>query len=147
MKAAIGNSLLLGIILTFITTVLLILISSIVYTKAFRIKNRIVDIIEKYEVYDINNAQPEIEQLLRDIGYKANAYSNNASCSKYGDESSLENVTSTYHYCVFKKSTEKSNGYYYKVVTFAYLDIPLVNAVQVPVYGETKIFYPQVNNL
>ena len=142
MKAAIGNSLLLGIILTFVTTVLLILISSIVYTKAFRIKNKIVDVIEKYETYDTEKTQPEIDLLLREIGYKANAFSNNASCSRYGDESSLENSSSLYHYCVFRIETEKSNGYYYKVVTFAYLDIPLVNAVQVPVYGETKIFYP-----
>lgn len=147
MKAAIGNSLLLGIILTFVTTVLLILVSSIVYTKSFRIKNRIVDVIEKYEVYDVENVQPEIEQLLREIGYKANSYSDNSSCNRYGDDASLVNPSSAYYYCVFKIETEKSRGYYYKVVTFAYLDLPLVNAIQVPVYGETKIFYPQESDI
>ena len=47
MKAAIGNTLVLNIIVTFMSIVLLIIISSIVYTKAYRVKNRIIDEIEK----------------------------------------------------------------------------------------------------
>ena len=142
MKAAIGNSLLMGIIVTFVTIVLFILISSMVYTKAFRVKNRIVDVIEKYEVYNTEVVEPEITQLLREIGYKANAYSNNTRCNNYGGGAELENPSSPYHYCVFRLNSGKNNGYYYKVVAFAYLDFPLISSIQIPVSGETKIFYP-----
>ena len=141
MKAAIGSSLVLSIIVTFISIVLLILISSIVYTKAFRIKNRLIDVIEKSEGYT-TEAETEITQVLREIGYKVNPYQNNTNCDRYGDSTTLENPTSPYHYCVFKiPSDPDKGGHYYKVVTFAYLDLPLVNLIQVPVYGETKIFY------
>ena len=139
MKAAIGNSLLMGIIVTFVTIVLLILLSSLVYTKAFRVKNRIVDVIEKYETYDID-VQNEITDLLGEIGYKHNAYSNNSRCDNYGVD--LENPSSPYHYCVFRLNSGKNDGYYYKVVAFAYLDFPLISSIQIPVSGETKIFYP-----
>ena len=93
MKAAIGNTLLMSIMATFVTTVLLILISSIVYTKAFRIKNRIVDVIEKYEKYD-DSAKDEIAPMLSNIGYMANDYSNNSKCNnpRYGKEEDLVNA-------------------------------------------------------
>lgn len=140
MKTAIGSSLLMGIIITFVTIVLFIIISSMVYTKAFRIKNRIVDIIETREQYN-DDVEDEITIMLRQIGYKANPYSNNSQCDKYGED--LENLYSPYHYCVFRMSSGKNDGYYYKVVAFAYLDLPLVSTIQLPVSGETKIFYPK----
>ena len=141
MKAAVGNGLLMSVIISFVVVVLLILISSIVYTKAFRIKNKIVDVIEKHEKYDLEKAKPEIEKMLNDIGYIANDYSSNSKCNKYESGGTLENSSSLFHYCIIKFNTSKSGGYYYKVVTFAYLDIPLINSIQIPVYGETRIFY------
>lgn len=140
MKAAVGNSLVLSIIVTFLSIVLLILISSIVYTKAFRIKNRVVDEIEKSEKFD-SGVEDALNTIFREIGYKTNAYQNNSKCQNYQpDGSELINLTSPYHYCVFRIDTSKG-GYYYKVVTFAYLDFPLISAIQLPVYGETRIFY------
>lgn len=143
MKAAIGNSLLLGIIVTFVSIVLLVLISSIAYTKAFRIKNRIIDEIEAVETFD-QGVVDTLNVVFREIGYKTNAYMNNTRCDSVniapaGGE--LMNTTSAYHYCVFKMNSAKDGGYYYKVVSFAYLDFPLVSSIQIPVRGETKIFY------
>lgn len=140
MKAAIGNTLVLSIIVTFLSVVLLILISSIVYTKAFRIKNRIVDEIEKAETYN-SNVDSSLNTLFREFGYKANSLMNNSKCTRYGDSETLQNTSSAYHYCVFKMNSSKNNGYYYKVVAFAYLDFPFISDIQVPVYGETKMFY------
>lgn len=142
MKAAIGNSLVLGIIVTFLAIVLIILVSSITYTKAFRIKNRIVDEIEKVETYnyDVDNA---LNTLFKEIGYKTSPLMNNTKCNDYKpDDAVLLNSTSAYHYCVFQINSSDKGGYYYKVVAFAYLDFPLISAIQFPVYGETKMFYP-----
>ena len=141
MKAAIGNSLLLGIITTFVSIVLLVLISSIAYTKAFRIKIRIIDEIESAETFD-QGVVDTLNVVFREIGYKTNAYMNNSSCDNLTpDDGELMNTTSAYHYCVFKMNSAKDGGYYYKVVAFAYLDFPLVSSFQLPVKGETKIFY------
>lgn len=141
MKAAIGNTIVMSIMVTFISVVLLIIISSIVYTKAYRIKNRIVDEIEKAEKYDMD-VDTTLNMIFREIGYKANSLMNNSRCEKYGDSETLQNTSSAYHYCVFKLNADNQRGgYYYKVVAFAYLDFPLISAIQIPVYGETKIFY------
>ena len=141
MKAAIGNTLVLNIIVTFMSVVLLIIISSIVYTKAYRVKNRIIDEIEKVETYDAD-VDASLTTVFREIGYKTNNYMDNTKCERYGSSETLVNSTSAYHYCVFKmESNTSKGGYYYKVVAFAYLDLPLVSAIQVPVKGETKIFY------
>lgn len=141
MKAAIGNTLVLNIIVTFMSIVLLIIISSIVYTKAYRVKNRIIDEIEKVETYDAD-VDASLTTVFRKIGYKTNNYMDNTKCERYGSSETLVNPSSAYHYCVFKmESNTSKGGYYYKVVAFAYLDLPLVSAIQVPVKGETKIFY------
>lgn len=145
MKAAIGNTLLLSIMVTFMSIVLLVLISSIVYTKAFRVKNRIVDTLETYQNYDEyeESITNEINTSLKEIGYKTNHYSNNTKCNDYlPDNAELVNNSSLYHYCIFKVySSSRPGGYYYKVAAFAYLDLPLVNALEIPVYGETRMFY------
>ena len=147
MKAAIGNTLLLGIIVTFMSTVLLVVVSSIVYTKAYRIKNRIIDEIEKIETFD-DSVTATLTTLFGEIGYKTNPNMNNSVCDKYARKIAdtrhpeVVNKTSAYSYCVIKVDADSSRGgYYYKVVSFAYLDLPLVSAIQVPVYGETRIFY------
>lgn len=165
MKAAIGNTLVLNIIVTFLSVVLLIIISSIVYTKAYRIKNRIIDEIEKAETYNVD-VDASLTSVFREIGYKTNNYMDNTKCKNYvaditencnvislsefgcvgknNTTVTLENKSSVYHYCVFKiESDNPRTGYYYKVVSFAYLDLPLVSAIEVPVKGETKIFYKQ----
>ena len=139
MKAAIGNSLLVGIIVVFLSIVFTIIVASITYSKAFRIKNRIVDIIEKNEVFN-SDVQDEINEVLRQIGYKTNAYMDNSRCSNYGPEGNLVNGTSPYHYCVFKFTSDRG-GEYYKVVSFAYVEFPIISAFQLSVSGETKIFY------
>lgn len=145
MKAAIGNTIVMGIMVTFISVVLLIIISSVVYTKAYRIKNRIVDEIEKVETFD-DSVRSNLDMLFRDIGYKANSLMNNSKCTRYGDSETLQNTSSAYHYCVFKINADvQRKGYYYKVVAFAYLDFPLISAIQIPVYGETKIFYNNID--
>lgn len=145
MRAAIGNSLLLGIIVTFFSIVLLVLISSITYTKAFRIKNRIIDEIEAVETFD-QGVVDTLNVVFREIGYKTNAYMNNSSCDNIAPAGgTLVNTTSAYHYCVFKMNSAKDGGYYYKVISFAYLDFPLISSIQIPVRGETKIFYTQNN--
>lgn len=151
MKAATGNAMLMNIMITFIVIVMALIVTSISYTKAFRVKNRIVDIIEKHNG-DFNSdvIANEIDDNLKNIGYRYNT--GQFKCPKVTNQSpATSNQTGinfsdeTYHgsnylYCIYGYSTNR--GKYYKVIAYMYFDIPVIgNYINIPVYGETKVFY------
>lgn len=138
MKSATGSALLTNIIIVFLVVVMGLLVTSISYTKAYRIKNRIVDIIEDYDGDFKNNKNKiiaEIDASLGSVGYRLNE---GKSCStRYGTPIT---TGSNYYYCIYENESQR--GFYYKVVAYMYLDIPLVGKlVNIPVGGETKVFY------
>ena len=157
-----GSSLLLNIVIVIIGVVSAFLISSIAYSKAFKVKNRIVSVIEKYNGdcnfdNDADTCYSEINSELQDMGYSSNI---SHGCS---DEDTLvygkNNVR--YHFCVNKYTLcdeyktdgktckdDSNETYYYKVTTFMHFDIPLIGQVlEFPVSGETKNFYETFINI
>lgn len=141
MKAATGNALLINIIIVFLVAVLGILVTSITYTKAFRVKNRIVEIVESYDGDFANkrtNIKSDITSTLDDVGYRLKGTSK---CDdELDDGAKLSEEGNDYYYCIYKYDTTR--GYYYKVVSYMYLDLPIVGEyINIPVYGETKVFY------
>lgn len=139
MKAATGNALLMNIIITFLVVVLGVLVASITYTKAFRVKNRIVEVIENYEG-DFDNHESDIRNditnSLDSVGYRLKG----TSACKDIDISNGDVEGKDYYYCIYKKTTGRGN--YYKVVSYMYLDLPVIGDYLVlPVSGETKVFY------
>lgn len=140
MKAATGNAMLMNIIIVFLVVVLGVLVTSITYTKAFRVKNRIVEVIENYDG-DFNNYEDDIRSNittnLTNVGYRLKGTS---SCKTLSDGTTSYKEGNDYYYCVYKYNTGR--GFYYKVVTYMYLDLPVINQIlNIPVYGETKVFY------
>lgn len=133
MREAIGGSLLLNLILVFTGLVILFFVGILAYSKAYRVKNRIIEIIERYETYEGNiRVETEINTDLKDVGYRAT----------YGNRCSRDNLNNTnYSYCVYKKeSTDTSGAYYYEVVTYVQFDFPIIGSnITIPVKGETKI--------
>lgn len=154
MKAATGNAMLINIMIVFIVIVLALIVTSISYTKAYRVKNRIVDIIEKHNGnFSSDEITNEINDNLKKIGYRYNT--GQYTCPTGTNRSPLTpNQTGitfseeTYHgndylYCIYAYSTNR--GKYYKVIAYMYFDIPVVgNYINIPVYGETKVFYEAV---
>lgn len=147
MKEAIGNTFILGLVITFIVIFGLLFATSISYTKAFKVKNKIVEILEKYDdILDISsanntrlnsNVEAEINKELSEIGYRISTKSNNCSI-RNGQDALTKTITANYEYCVYKYTTSK--GVYYGVTTYMYYEIPIINAsLRFPVYGETKI--------
>ena len=142
MKAATGNALLMNIIIVFLVVVLGVLVTSITYTKAFRIKNRIVEIIENYEG-DFDNHEDAIRSSitnnLSNVGYRLKGTS---TCRTLSDGTTVYVEGNDYYYCIYRYVTGR--GYYYKVMSYMYLDLPVINnVVNIPVYGETKVFYEE----
>lgn len=148
MNDSIGGAMLLNIVIFIVSILLLLLIGFLSYSKAYKVKNRIVNIVNKYEKYDTtidasgSNAMiNEINSDLASIGYSVRERSN---C----DNTSLGEVVptnSSYNYCVYKNevdsTAEVGKSYYYVIETFSTIEIPLVgNILTIPVHGETKIF-------
>ena len=152
MRESLGGAMLLNLVVIFAGLVIVFFVSILSYSKAYRVKNRIIEVIEKYEKYD-NNTQKEIMSDLKNAGYSA---SNPTKCdsirenlieTKYDNKKlSLVNLNNSgYNYCVFE-STNSENGNYYVVVTFVHFEFPIIGDVLTfPVYGETKILNKNYN--
>lgn len=140
MREAVGNSLLMGMVATIIGVIMIFFVGSISYSKAYKIKNRIINIIEDNGGWD-DSLSSEIEKYLKEIGYQVGAGSRSNICSDNnipGAEVMYKPQSNTgYNYCVISYD----NGKYYKVVTFMRFEFPIIgNALEFPVTGESKTF-------
>lgn len=152
MKDAIGSSLLLYIVVFIVGIVLILLVNSLAYSKAFKVKNRIINQITETGAFNVS----KVDSDLATVGYelnkntdcsKTNYYRNNncsaadgvlyAGCNP-NTKIEIINVKPTYDYCVYK-TTLSDNSYYYSVVTFTHFELPLVGGLaRYEVSGETK---------
>lgn len=142
MREAIGSSLLFNLVIMIVIVMIAFLVGSLSYSKAFKVKNRIINIIEKHDGYD-GNAVTEINSELKEMGYRVN---NEKNCpDKTNEGFKLVPNSSSYEYCVYvayttidSENVEKNP--YYKVITYMYFDIPVIGGLlHFPVSGETEI--------
>ena len=167
MKESIGGTWLIGIVALFIVLFSAFMAYSINYTKAFRAKNGIIDLIEQNEGYtfysgsNINNMTQE--QLMNDSSVQAQAYAlvksmgydygskseNKVVCNNDGTISDATKIDAAYQpggYCVYR-FCNSDGTYRYKVVTYVMMKFPVINfGITVPIKGETKTLYYQIDN-
>lgn len=133
MREAIGGAIILKVVLLLIIVFNSYLALSVNYSKAFKVKNRIISLIEQYEGHD--RASNEINNYLDSMKYNVT----NSKCpSGYN--------TGMYGYC-YKQMNVAGKGYYYKVSTFINIDLPILNLVfSTPfrIDGETKMIYREI---
>lgn len=158
MKESISNALVLTLVITFLFIFVILFSASTAYTKAFKVKNKIISIIEKRENTVAKSGITssiidEIEAALGEVGYRV-VINNDVKCEEDFKKRfknmnyTLVNVKSnSYRYCIaeFINGTKESHGRkemlgkYYAVVTYMYFEIPLLGKdLEFPVYGETK---------
>lgn len=144
MREGIGSVVLYNMIIIFIFIVFMILASALTYYKAFRVNNMILYSIDKFEGYN-DKAITEINQYLDTLGYTKNT--DNSTCPERDGMKALKGSTDPYYYCVYYYSNDtggsdsgQRNGdnqplyYNYSVVTYIYVDLPLVNKFKIPVH-------------
>ena len=150
MRDAIGQVFTLQIILAFVLLINGYMAYSVNYTRAFRVKNQIVNIIEQYEgpyndegidkineyidrmAYDVNN-----QQMLNFQNENADY---NPECPGYNGWCYIEHNVSV------NDADGERNGKYYSIVTFVNIDIPVINNILglgnfLQVVGETRTIY------
>jgi len=152
MREAIGGTWLTGIVITFIVIFSGFLVYSINYTKAFRAKNEIINIIEKNEGFtttkqNLNNitstqleqdktTQALIFKFIKSLGYST---SNDISCPS--------GSTAFDGYCLAKHTNDSNSRSYYTVTTYIRLSIPVLDiGVKIPITGQTKTMYYDKGN-
>lgn len=143
MKEAIGNSFLITIVIVFLFLIMGLLISSLSYTKAYKAKNKIINVIEKYNGYT-DAAEKDIYVDLGKMGYKINSLAIKCPDVKAEeiDYKSLvhDGARGKYHYCLY--SIKSGRGVYYHVVTYMHFDVPLIGErLSFKVDGDSRTVY------
>jgi len=143
MRDAIGGSAVLVIIVIFIVVALGYMAFNVNYTKAFRMKNKIISEYEDYDGVCLSDCEEHIKDYASTIGY----LSASMTCpSGYTAMSSL--------YCVKKievhptnseeEVNDLSNRSYYRIITKINIDIPVIRNIfdlrAFQITGDTKTF-------
>lgn len=155
MRDALGGTVTLFIISVFIVLALGYLAFNVNYTKAFRMKDKIVSIYEAHEgcINNPGQCENEIHEYAEKIGYKPDNFNCSAGLSE-------KSVKGTVLYCVApmdasgktstQKQIEQNNGYvddkntkcYYKIETKVNISIPVIdNLLNIDVFkvkGDSK---------
>ena len=141
MRDALGGAVNIIIIVVFIVIVLGYLAFNVNYTKAFRMKDKIISIYNQYDGNCNSNCRSEISAYERTIGY------NPANMMCPTDYTRIDNS-----YCVKKNVVNSSKDsqyegkerYYYSIITKINIEIPVIqNTLNLSVFqvtGNTKTY-------
>lgn len=149
MKESINTAVIVGIIITIVGLIELVLFASFAYSRAFKVKARIVDILEEQSGYS-ESVKERIDTEIAKIGYRLTEYGIN-SCPNLDEDGTgkytLVNEVSNYNYCIYvttEVNDDKGVGYYYTVISYVYFDTPLLN-FNFPIRGQTKTIYNYID--
>ena len=156
MKEAIANAGIFNLVIIFVIILIAFFIGSLSYSKAFKVKNKILEEIEKDQAYTTgvnNSTEYRVEEWIGNIVYRENTGNNRNSSNcptvtgNGGEQGKLVNSDGDYQYCVYEfdtctaKADKAKCGKYYRVTAYMYFDIPILSGLlRIPVSGETMIF-------
>ena len=159
MNEGTGGSIVLAIIVVAIAFIMSYLAYNVNYTKAFRMKNKVISLYEKCGGHCYGQCKNDIIQYRKDIGYDPKAITNCRNIPFKPDNAELVDNSAGNGYCVFKVVEHKtensqivpeyqsSSRYYYRVITRINIVVPIVNNIfdlgALYVTGDTEMFYPQ----
>lgn len=139
MASSIGHTFLYNLIILFIIIIFAFIAGTLSYYKAFKVNNKIVHAIEKYEGYN-KFSKEEIDRILSNIGYSLE-YVN---CSQeYNNMFFVDALDYSFNYCVYieTETPQKDTYYSYGVLTYMKLDLPIINILNIPVFTRTNSIY------
>ena len=150
MREAIGGTWLFGLVITFIVFFASFLAVSINYSKAFNVKNNVVDLISKYEGNNCK-ARTKIGEYLKNDGYLVPGSCPDDDAYTYKGYDLNGNPVGTgkkAYYCVSEDSTDNTtviNKQFYRVVVFFKIDLPMIGDLTTfRIKGETEsIYFPK----
>ena len=161
MKGAIGNAFIMNMVITFIAIFFSLLIGSMAFSKAHKIKNYIVneiDIFEKrrimyfdssYETEELREWNETVNSFLSKTGY--HLAKDNSSCPDSTDKNISRVIwsdTGRYDYCIYRvgeiydsPESDIRRRYHYQVKVFMKMDLPVIGEmIKIPIVSETQSY-------
>ena len=158
MSEGLGSTVIIAIIVVFIALVSAYMAYNVNYTKAFKMKNKVIATIEKYQGECGAACKTEISKYAGSIGYhpKAGNFCDNNPFKPQTNYKSTEFISDP-GYCLYKVDVPVTNksglgtieddynheaGYYYRVVSIINIRVPIIENVMQFNYvsGDTKEF-------
>ena len=145
MRESFGGAFMLKLVLIFIIIYVSFMAMAITYAKAFRVKNGVIDILERYQyegASDYGSVEEPLETYLNAIPYHERSDSTVNYCDKEAKKEGKTYVVNSNGVCIIDMSTNNEYGYY-KVITYISIkDFPFFDInVIFPISGETKTIY------
>ena len=156
MKDAIGGSLLLNLVVIFTSIVILLFAGILAYSKAYKVKNKIVEIVESHDGNIISETvsnelktevSDQIAMELTDVGYTISEAPSDSKCGSDSSRGTCTNLNTTnFKYCICEQSSGAESGKTYEVITYIHFSFPVIgDLLTFPVRGETKILGKEYN--
>lgn len=159
MKSAFSGTFLFQIVIFFVILFTGYICLSINQSKAFNVKNSIVKVFERYGpnlngIADLSSSfSNDIENTLERSGYRLSGTCDDSNgwigFDRTGEIATIGNVA----FCARQiyvdiPGTSATDGYYYQIITFYHLEIPIFRSLfNLEAKGESKIIYrnPAIN--
>ena len=126
MRDSIGSIYPLVIVFAFIILISGFLAFSVNYNKAYKMKNQIIYILEKYDNKVTDEAQEEIAEYAKSIGYSAtSSYMRQCNDTRYSVGWCGKEVSST----ITNGSIKEYKTTYVNVTTYVSIDVPIFNVI------------------
>ena len=134
MRESFGGAFMIKLVLALIVIYISLMSVAIIYARAFRVKNQVINYIEQYQYMGEANSEAEekIEKYLLEVGYPTNLEGVAEDCEQQKGEL-MSGV------CIIANESG-NNSRYYKVITYIHIDLRLFDLnLIIPVSGETKV--------
>jgi hypothetical protein len=160
-KDAIGGSLLLNLVVIFTSIIILFFAGILAYSKAYKVKNKIIEIIEAHDGQIMSSVNTslidttvlsEINTELKKVGYLVSGAPDSTKCSKDSSRGNCTNLnTSEFNYCICNYGENSTSGAVnfgtsYEVITYVHFSFPVIgDLLTFPVRGETRVLGKDYN--
>lgn len=135
MREAFGGAFMIRLVLIFIVVYVAFMAVAVNYAKAFRVKNRVINILEQRQYDGFDNATIDaVDKYLAEIAYNVGDVNRKGQCEKDGGTWTTRGV------CILQKcSDDNKDECYYKVTTYIVVQAPIiVDYITFAINGETK---------
>lgn len=133
MRDAFGSTFMFKIIIIFVVFYVSFMTIAVSYARAFRIKNRVIDILEQSQYDGTTSELVNVDDVLEEFSYNYGTNTTaSAHCSNNGGYYTANGS------CIITNSISSDEAYY-TVIIYLVIDLPLFGYTPViPVYGETE---------
>ena len=140
MKKAVGGAYVYNLVIIFLLIMLGFFLALFSYTKAYRVSKSVISIIENHSGYN-NETKKDIDAYLTSMGYTKFTLTVESCPEQKTSSGAKVKAKDAYDgLCIYEISNDKTY-INYGVLSYMIIDLPLINLIKVPIYGETERIY------